>query len=135
MKPLVVTLVVGLMAGACNQAPKEKTPEAKQKNKTSPSYQPQPFTEFYPSGKIKVNGLKQGDDRVGTWSSWFETGEKKSEASYENGLKQGSYRIFHRNGQVQVAGYYEKGIPSGEWKSFDSTGTQIATKIYDGPTE
>ncbi len=134
MKALVFSLSVGFLAVACNSQPQEKSKEtSSQKNEVSQRAERKPYTEFYPTGELKLNGFKEGDLRVGVWSSWFKTGEQKSEAYYINGKKNGEYRIWHKNGQVQVLGYYDMGAPSGTWTSFDSTGTQIATKNYDAP--
>ena len=115
------------------------SPEAQPENKekaesdarTPSTNQKEVFQTFYPSGKIQVNGFVQGEKRVDTWSSWYETGEKKSEAYYVDGLKEGLYRVWHQNGQIQIKGHYLNGEPTGVWESFDEQGNKISEKKYE----
>ncbi len=128
----IYALILGLCM-ACGSNPTEKTPvkNAADTLSTRSSNEKRTFLDYYPSGKLRVNGFMQGEKRVDTWSSWFESGEKKSEAFYEDGLKSGEYRVWYRNGKLQVYGNYEAGQPIGTWISYDSTGQKISEKKYD----
>lgn len=121
-------LVTGM---ACTQEVKiQDKPQTEQVQDKSASKGKEKYVTFHPNGKVDVNGILENGKREGTWSSWFDTGEKRSETTYENGQKNGDYRIWYKNGQVRVLGQFKDDVPQGVWISFDENGNKISEQDY-----
>jgi len=70
----------------------------------------------YMPGDFHVDGLDLDDYslatmnpplRKGLWSYWFETGQKKSQYFYSDGVKDGLYIGYYKNGQKKVQKTYK----------------------------
>ena len=53
-------------------------------------------TQYFPEEKKYIEGTyDQYSRRDGEWTSWYENGRKNSQGTYENGLLQGKYTVWH----------------------------------------
>ncbi|MBO93904.1 MAG: hypothetical protein CMI32_03265 [Opitutales bacterium] len=59
-----------------------------------------------------------------------ESGFKKSEGTYENGLKEGGGTIWHPNGRVWQQRTFSKGKKEGRWTYFDKQGRLVKEEVY-----
>lgn len=87
--------------------------------------------EFYPSGKLKIQGLQIDSLRDGTWKSWYETGQQWSEKRYEMGLEIGKYVVYHPTGNVYIQGQYRQGEKKGSWYFYDQNGMLVKEVNFD----
>lgn len=73
---------------------------------------------FYKSGNIfrKLNYLKRKP--IDNFSEFYESGELKISGKFENGLKEGIWKIYYKNGKIKEKGKYKEGEKVGIWKSF-----------------
>lgn len=120
-------LIVGCLA--CNQS---SSPQKSGKEAPAEpiSMEKKEIITYYPSGELESMGFEQNGVRVGTWSSWYKSGEKKTEVDFVEGKKHGLYRIWHKNGRVQLMGKYDMDIPVGTWTSYDTNGVQLSQKVH-----
>ncbi len=87
--------------------------------------------EFYPSGKLKIQGLQVDSLRDGTWKSWYETGQQWSEKRYNMGSEVGKYVVYHPNGNVYIQGQYREGEKKGSWYFYDTNGMLVKEINFD----
>ena len=52
------------------------------------------------NGSIGLVGEFQNGMKVGTWTYWYSTGEKKRESQYTNNKKEGITYYWYQNGQL-----------------------------------
>ena len=73
---------------------------------------------FYKSGNIfrKLNYLKRKP--IDNFSEFYESGELKISGKFENGLKEGIWKIYYKNGKIKEKGKYKNGDKVGIWKSY-----------------
>ena len=99
----------------------------------SKTHQPQQVIE---------QGYYKNNKKQGLWTTFFPSGEVKSELEYENGRLHGTYKIYHENGQVQEEGvwknnrnisefkrYYENGQVSQQFV-FNTSGKRNGQQVY-----
>ncbi|MEO0531745.1 MAG: toxin-antitoxin system YwqK family antitoxin [Planctomycetota bacterium] len=106
------------------------------------------YSDGKPNGKVemrneegKVIAVREYDDgvRVGTWTSFDETGEQKlREESYANGKANGTFRIWYSNGQLRQEINFKDGEREGvatEWSRVGDKRAEITFKdnLKDGP--
>lgn len=87
--------------------------------------------EYYPSGKLKIQGLQVGELRDGTWKSWFESGQQWSEKRYDMGKEVGKYAVFHPNGGIYIQGQYREGNKVSSWYFYDQDGKLVKEVNFD----
>lgn len=80
------------------------------------------YTEYYPSGEVKIKGFKSGTKPVGNRVYFYKNGEKQAEGTYENGKRTGDWNFYYENGQVSATGSYVSGKAEGEWAYYDTNG-------------
>ena len=91
--------------------------------------------------------------RINTWTWFFETGIKKMEISYQNGLiseltayypngnksvtrtyfqgiPHGPFTRWFQEGKICITGKYENGNPAGTWKYYKEDGTLIKEEKF-----
>lgn len=55
---------------------------------------------------------------VGNFYEYYSSGELKEAGKYENGLREGIWKVYSKNGKIQSKGKYSKGEKVGIWKTF-----------------
>jgi len=78
-----------------------------------------------------VTTVKSGkDEKHGTWTSWFATGQKQLEGKYEHDMQVGEFTWWHSNGQKALQGSFEKGKQDGTWTWWHSNGQKSIEGQY-----
>lgn len=86
---------------------KGQLPEANQSEKP---------IELFESGLKSSEGyVLNSGTKVGHWTYWNESREKKSEGTYKNGQRTGLWALWHDNGQKWAAGEFRNGQEAGPW--------------------
>lgn len=72
--------------------------------------------------------------RLGVWTSWYDTGEKRRAETWEGGVLDGPVTEFHKDGKVLVEGRMRSGVPDGDWMWRDATGKIFGTATITAGT-
>lgn len=86
--------------------------------------------QFYPDGKLKMEGGYENDQREGMWRSWYSNGNLWSEGEFSNGKGNGIRKVYYENGQLRYRGFYTDDKKSGEWEFYDENGKLIRKENY-----
>lgn len=70
------------------------------------------------------------DDRHGRWVSWYPSGQKEYEGTYENDRPEGQFTWWYPNSQVRVTGSYKNGKADGEWSWWYENGQKSERGQY-----
>jgi len=73
------------------------------------------WTAWYPTGQIRQQGQYKHDAPVGSFTWWYTNGQVSLQAEYVDGKQQGAWTWWHENGQKAIHGEYTHGDPSGQW--------------------
>ncbi len=90
------------------------------------------WTKYNDEGKLIYIGAFADDEPIGTFTYYFENGEKKAELTYkpeDNSVAQAV--VYHRNGKVMSRGTYIYKQRHGLWEFFDEDEKLITEEIYD----
>ena len=89
-------------------------------------------THYFPGEKKYVEGkYDEHQHRDGTWTSWYDNGQKNSECKYIDGKENGAYHVWHRNGKPYIKGKYKMGVKVGTFTFYDSLGNVTQETNYD----
>jgi antitoxin component YwqK of YwqJK toxin-antitoxin module len=89
-------------------------------------------THFFP-GEKKFVELKYNETgyRNGVCASWYENGNKNSEAKYVQGKEDGKYRVWHENGKPYIKGQYDMGRKIGVWEFYNTLGVKTGEERFE----
>ena len=104
--------------------------------------------EYYENGQLKSEKSYQyGNPQMKKWKKiyedgreagkWtykytkYESGQIKSEVSYRNGIRDGSWIVWHENGRRKEQGLVRDGNETGDWTFWDEDGNITEIKKYD----
>lgn len=87
------------------------------------------YIDKYPSGIIKFKGFFRFGQRHGDWFSFYPTGIKWSELTFDNGIKSGKNVSYYQNGKIRYEGYYKGDIQDSLWTYYDTTGSVVESFI------
>ncbi|WP_310992976.1 toxin-antitoxin system YwqK family antitoxin [Aequorivita marina] len=115
----------------------------------------EPFKDFYPSGKLKIEGQYIDNKKTGKWVSYYENGEERAIKNYlkgelngyqkmdysqvlymegnsKDGVKVGTWKsYFKENKQLKYVKHFDdKGNATGEWKTYYETGELYLIENY-----
>ena len=68
-----------------------------------------PFRQWWPNGRLRVEGTIQADAREGTWTYWDEGGRKTSEGKYHRGSRRGEWTMYDAPGDKPRLAWYVNG--------------------------
>ncbi|MBU2652136.1 MAG: hypothetical protein KKA81_14495 [Bacteroidetes bacterium] len=100
-------------------------------------------TEYYPSGKVKIQATYKDDKPEGVWREYNEEGEIEKSFIFKNGVvigegiisekgeKNGFWKEFFDNGILKAEGNYDKDIRTGKWVFYHDNGKIEQTGVYD----
>lgn len=89
------------------------------------------YQEYYEGGQLKIEGNYNGNEqRHGRWVSYYDNGQKWSESSYKNGVKNGHSITFYPNGNVRYVGEYRNDDKSGTWTFYNEEGEVVKEETY-----
>ncbi|MGQ3131794.1 MAG: toxin-antitoxin system YwqK family antitoxin [Flavobacteriales bacterium] len=131
--------VVSTSAGRCTLKVLEKkasvTVDGKDKNlfvagrtvkfeKYSPAT-PQPYTELYENGQVKIKGSTLCGVLVGQVDYFYENGNPRASLTLnENEEKNGPFKNYYPNGQLKESGNYKNGKRDGDFTGWYENGTK-----------
>lgn len=86
----------------------------------------------FSNGVLLCEGITDMEGRrQGKWKEFYETGELKSEGTYQNSNRTGQWKFFFPNKTIEVVGSYDnKGRMDGEWKWYYANGELMRTEEY-----
>jgi antitoxin component YwqK of YwqJK toxin-antitoxin module len=80
------------------------------------------YREFYPNGKLFVQGEYRRGRQNGTWTYFFDNGQENRKSTFNNGQPDGAWDVFRADGTLAAKRSYKNGVRDGEWISYDETG-------------
>ena len=88
---------------------------------------PNVVEERWPDGKVRLHRevLRQPDGTLindGTYTTWYDSGEKEYEATYVHGQLEGVAKSWHRNGRQWTEEHYVSGKREGVRYAWDESG-------------
>ena len=86
----------------------------------------------FSNGVLLCEGITDMEGRrQGKWKEFYETGELKSEGTYQNSNRTGQWKFYFPNKAIEVTGSYDKkGRMDGEWKWYYANGEVMRTEEY-----
>jgi antitoxin component YwqK of YwqJK toxin-antitoxin module len=89
------------------------------------------YKEYYPSGKVFVEGQYRRGRQDGEWTFYFDNGKLNRKANYNNGKPDGPREIFRADGTLASKRGFSDGLRDGEWITYDATGKiPLTHEIY-----
>lgn len=86
---------------------------------------------YYATGQKESETKYNRDGKIdGKLISWYDSGQKWLEETYENGVKNGAFIEWYKSGKKSFKGNYKDGLPDGKWIFWDENGKKISTKNY-----
>ena len=71
------------------------------------------------------------DVKTGVWNTWYENGQQKEYATYnEDGKQNGLAKTWYANGKLESAGVYNNGVFTGRWDWFHPNGAKATVEEY-----
>ncbi len=90
------------------------------------------YREFYPNGKLFVEGQYRRGRQNGEWTFYFDNGQQNRKAIYKDGKPDGPREIFRADGTLSAKRGFAEGLRNGEWITYDQTGKKPqAEEHYD----
>ena len=86
--------------------------------------------EYFGNGELMSSKRYNNEMNDGLFSTWYESGQKRSEGHWEDGKKVGKWLSWHSNGQLESEGSYIDDRKDGLWVSYDETGTKVSEDVY-----
>lgn len=89
------------------------------------------YREFYPSGKVFVEGQYNRGRQDGEWVYYFDNGQINRKASYKDGKPDGALEVFRADGTLAAKRGFSDGQRDGDWITYDATGkTPVSEEHY-----
>ena len=90
------------------------------------------YTEYYDDEQIKIKMIRHVKGRMnhGPYKDFYESGAKRTDATYKNGKFHGLYTFYYENGQIYVQVNYKRGNINGDVSFFDDQGQLIEVVKY-----
>lgn len=97
------------------------------------------WKEFYPSGKIHIEGRYLNDKKNGFFKEFNEKGNLLAITKWENGVLINNppelavietKTTRHDNGRPKLVGNYKDGVPEGIFREYDTSGVIVSSEIY-----
>ena len=136
MKKLFLLLVTTLVFASCSGQLTEKV------EMTFPDGKPQIVryydksnqcvkeSEYYESGKVRMEGAMKDGKRNGEWTAYFPDGRVQSQGYFKDGKRTGEATVFWSNGNLREEGFYKEGVHCGHWKWYDEQGILLREEDY-----
>jgi antitoxin component YwqK of YwqJK toxin-antitoxin module len=94
------------------------------------------YREFYPNGKVFVEGQFKNGRQNGEWTFYFDNGKLNRKATYKDGKPDGPREIFRADGTLTAKRGFTNGLRDGDWITYDDTGKKpIAEEHWDNGKE
>lgn len=86
--------------------------------------------QYYESGKRKMEGSYQNGVREGKWVAWYENDTVWSIGYYKNGKRNGLSAVYHPNGVKYYDKNYKNDIAEGKWNFYNEDGSLVGEAYY-----
>ena len=83
---------------------------------------------------IKIERTVKGNMNHGIYRDYYESGQIRTDANYDNGALDGSYSFYHENGNVYVEVIYDKGDLDGLITFYKPNGKVLEKVMYKNGT-
>ncbi len=84
-----------------------------------------PWTSWFPSGQMQLQGAYEHDLQVGKFTWWHSNGQRALEGTFDRGKQDGDWTWWHANGQKSIEGEYAHGNPTGRWTWWHEDGRVV----------
>lgn len=115
MKKLVYALGL-LLFIACSNGEKKANSEPTE-------YITETKVDYYPDGRLKLEGQTVNGKAHGLWKYYYPNGILWSEGMFRHGVREGISRIYRKSGKKWMQGKYEKGKREGWWLVWKENGS------------
>ena len=86
------------------------------------------YTERYPNGQRKEQGVYHKGKRDGPWFAWYSNGQPWSEGNFDEGVRNGPAKTWFENGKIRYTGQFKNDVRTGSWAYYDETGKLVQTE-------
>jgi antitoxin component YwqK of YwqJK toxin-antitoxin module len=83
------------------------------------------WTEWYRSGNKKTEAQYDHNVAVGKFTWWYENGQKQAEVEYQMGVYNGTFTTWHANGLKESQAEYRNGELVDKWMHWDADGKLV----------
>ena len=80
------------------------------------------YREFYPNGKLFVEGQYRRGRQEGEWTFYFDNAQINRKSLFNNGQPDGAWDVFRADGTLAAKRSFKSGVRDGEWITYDETG-------------
>jgi antitoxin component YwqK of YwqJK toxin-antitoxin module len=80
------------------------------------------YREYFPNGKLFVEGEYRRGRQNGTWTYYFDNGQVNRKSTYVDGQPDGAWDVFRADGTLAAKRSFKNGVRDGEWITYDETG-------------
>jgi antitoxin component YwqK of YwqJK toxin-antitoxin module len=94
-------------------------------------HMPDPSYDWWKGSITTVAAAPAGEDQKhGTWTEWYRSGNKKTEAQYDHNIAVGKFVWWYENGQKQAEVEYQMGVYSGTFTTWHPNGLKESQAEY-----
>lgn len=84
------------------------------------------FIYYFESGQVKTEITYQNNKIEGTLTNWFENGNKENEGNFKDDISKGAWFTWYENGGRKSEGAFLQGKAQGLWEYWYETGEKKA---------
>lgn len=84
---------------------------------------------WWENGQLQAQGTFVNGQRQGQWTLWYDNGQMYEQGEYFDGRKAGPWQRWWRNGQLYERGGYDKGIRTGYWQRWNAQGSTVPLRL------
>lgn len=88
------------------------------------------YREFYPSGKVFIQGQFRKGRQEGDWTYYFENGQVNRKSTYKDGKPNGNWEVHRADGTLSAKRGFKDGLRNGDWISYDESGKKPRTEEH-----
>jgi len=88
------------------------------------------WIEYYPSKKIRSQGVYKNNQKDGLWTFYFDNGQTQQTGNYANGKLSGNWKWYHKNGILLLDENYSFGLQDGESIEYSEEGLVVDSGSY-----
>ena len=88
------------------------------------------YVTWYENGQKATEAMHKAGKKNGLATLWYENGQKWNEITYKDGNPDGRFTGWHENGQKYFDGIYKDGLKDGVFTEWDEQGNIIRKTTY-----
>lgn len=93
------------------------------------------WTSWYQNGQRKLEGIYDNDVPTGEFVWWHSNGQKSLVATYRDGKKHGLWTWWHPNGLKSIQGEYVHDTPTSDWLWWKDSGKVAQRADFSDPNQ